>query len=366
MNFKKFSLKNADKTTADKILENTPADWDMDKVFNKSYSKFLAAENKVNRECSESTENAESYPVEVISPERNRFITVFNRAAAVLSCMAVVLLMFRALSSIPDNIIESPDNPDIPPIIADDDKSSPTEKEIVPTETAYAVTKTTSSAVTEIITVKTTVVEKVTDADTTTYPETDIPDEPETPDIPDEPTYTEETAPTTTIITIISTTPQTIAVTTTGTTATTTTESAENAWGYFSFKNQLNFNNNCLVYVRSRDDEVHEKEYSVELDGFTVSQTFKDDFGEGYSLKDDSSEQGYGFQLLIFPYEYFKIDHVMYPDDFTFFEINDKPACSKIIDGYALLLWDNGYNICRCDGSAEHYDEMLLLAECLE
>lgn len=120
MKSKKFSLKNVNDSVADKISESYPAEWNMDKVFNASYKKFLASEKELNEEIhsaiTETDGELEFCRVETVPQKRRIAVLTFRKlATAIMAVMVVVML--RMLYVMPDRIHDSSEDINKLPII---------------------------------------------------------------------------------------------------------------------------------------------------------------------------------------------------------------------------------------------------------
>lgn len=114
MKLKKFLLKNIDDESADIISECYPADWDMDKVFNSSYKKFLMAKKAETENAGSidySDEELQFCPVENIPKKRRISISALSGLAAA-AFVIMIPIMFRSLCIMPGKVDESPEDID--------------------------------------------------------------------------------------------------------------------------------------------------------------------------------------------------------------------------------------------------------------
>lgn len=165
MKSKKFSLKDINDEAADRISESYPAEWNMDKVFNASYKKFLASEKNLNEKNNsaiiETDDELEFCHVETVPQKRRIAVLTFRKlATAVLTVLVVVML--RMLYVMPDRIHDSSEEINKLPIITHEGNelseiNSSTATSAVYVESSSVSTSTAASGIvpTETVTTKT-------------------------------------------------------------------------------------------------------------------------------------------------------------------------------------------------------------------
>lgn len=169
MKSKRFSLNNVDKDISEQIFKDFPTDWDMSKAFHKSYKKYLSAME--TREDTNDETVVESIPVEVLHPKRSIISFVF-RIIPIVCCMALVVFMFKGLILSHNEIDNTPDAIDKPPIVSEIGKYNPVESQnSSSTSESYSTTTETKSTEQQ-----TTTINKIVTDTTDNNTETQIPE----------------------------------------------------------------------------------------------------------------------------------------------------------------------------------------------
>ncbi|MDE6788081.1 MAG: hypothetical protein K2J47_02005 [Ruminococcus sp.] len=374
MKSKKFSLKHVDNVTANKISENYPSDWDMDKVFETSYKKFLESEKSTEENIhisnSETDDTLEFCHTEPVS-EKHKAIFIFNKLAAA-ACFVMIILIFKSLCILPDNIDVNSDDIDKSPVSTYKNDNYSTQN--VNTFTTADVTRKTtlsSVTVTESITTAIVTADSVVDTENDISYLTDEPKQTEILTEP-EPIYdTEEPVQTTNP-------PETTSLTETVVSSSVnesevTTEVNTPNYGHFQV-NKGTFAGNIqqtqgydeLVYICEDNSDIEHKEHTIPSEGFTVDY---DNSGTNHiEFYETDTEKHYS--LFIFPYDSFSLGLNPENNEISYIEINGRPACYhdtfNDIHAPRMLMWDDGCHICMLISAQENYDMMLWIAENLQ
>lgn len=330
MKQKKFSLKNVDSTTADKISENYPAEWDMDKVFNASYNKFLASEKNadenVHNQGFTAGDTLEVSDVENVQKKRGIAILRSN-GTIVAACAVIALIALGSLYALPNRIDESPE--DIDKIVLATHENNNSLDNMTSATKADVTTQTTPSP-TETKSVSTeSVVPETAPIQTAAIVQT-------------ESVGTTETEPAET------TAAQTTALPVT-TEPAVTTDRTENPWGYFRRYDYEYAAFSDIKYVRNKSEEEAPQEHTVGVEIATIESVSASEWVNVWYIKRNKDE-GYWYTLVQFKYSIFS-SQINAESECSYIEINDRPALWVNIDSEApLLFWDDGCHICRLSG----------------
>lgn len=382
MKHKPFSMKGMDNAISHKILEDYPADWNMDRVFDESYQKYLGLKNTENQKLCGDTENVDAV-VHIHAeetPKKSRIqIFSFNKFTAA-ACMAIVLMLTKFLCTPPAQVDHIPDISGTSPPSSNEQQQA--ESYEVQTDTANAAGETNiSSGVTASENIPAATEEnhangnlpepteaavppasfETAPAETQPAVHTDIPVQPVTADNTEgeaEPPAPIETADAP--LDPVATDPS---------------QYEPPAYGHFQFNkgaytdstDAQGNNFDQLVYVRTLDTPVEQKEHTVSLAGFTVTSTVQKEDGSTV-IKINEDENGQFYYLYIYSYETFSmgfnpnVNHII-----SYFDINNRPACSSRTSdethSLCLLMWDDGCHICILNSTLESYDKMVYIAE---
>lgn len=330
MKLKKFSLKNVDSAAADKISESYPAEWDMDKVFNASYKKFLASEKNVDENVHNPSFTAgdtlEVSDVENVQKKRGLAILRSNGAIAA-ACTIVALIAFGSLYALPNRVDESPK--DINKIV------------LATHENNNSLENVTSAA--------------KTDVTTQTPPSSTAAKSVSTASISSEtaPTQTDAIVQTATVDTtdtepVETTTAQTTALPIT-TESAATTNRTDDPWGYFQRYDYYQSKLSDLKYVRNKDEEEEPLEHTIGVEIAGIELISDSEWTTVWYIQRNEDE-GYWYVLVQYKYSVFSTQ-IGAESECSYIEINDRPAVWVDIDSASpILCWDDGCHICRLTG----------------
>ncbi len=372
MSRKKFFLKNIDSESADKISENYPAEWNMDRVFDLSCKKYLALKKNIESKCEhELYEKDEIFEFSDTKKGRDFLSHIFtlNKLIAAV-CAAAIIMLAKMVFATPNNINSPPDIIEQNPIASHECRTTSAKENNSFNSTALysdvfisVDTKSTDVALHGLMNNPTESIEETEEKFTEIIEETQY-------QPPEEEHYdkTEET-----IQSELIETKQTeqMAITTQAaqTTEPITTASSEKR-GYFHI-NKGNYIYNSeefdeLVYIRTDDTPVEKRTHVIDTEEFSVC----DDSDSKKKIKAEKSGQIY--LLYTIDYEEFSMNlNPKFDYDIEYFEINGRPAIYKNDRTqpdeqyeYIMLMWDDGCHISFTFGLQMYYDEMLKLAEC--
>lgn len=330
MKQKKFSLKNVDSTTADKISESYPAEWDMDKVFNASYNKFLVSEKNADENVHNPSFTAgdtlEVSDVENVQKKRGLAILRSNGAIAA-ACTIIALIAFGSLYALPNRIDESPE--DIDKIVLATHENNNTLENV------------TSAAKTEITTQPTPSPTAAKNVSTASVVSETAPTQTEAI-VQTEPVDTTETEP------VETTAAQTTALPIT-TEPAVTTDRTNNPWGYFQRYDYYQSKCSDLKYVRNKDEEEEPLEHTIGIEIAGIELISDSEWTTVWYIKRNEDE-GYWYTLVQYKYSIFSTQ-INAESEYSYTEINDRPAVWVNIDlALPALYWDDGCHICCLTG----------------
>jgi len=372
---RKSFLKDIDNVSADKISENYPAEWNMDKVFEASYRKYLELKKNTASEIDletavegdilefTETENVRKHPV-------FRIFTMNKIIAAV--CAAAVILIIK-MAFIPSKNIEQP--PDIieqNPISSQEKRTTSAKEKDVPisavlysdVSSADNTVCTTAALETDVPAITTSDIE----VSETYYDDEEYSEQTEAPIQTDVIETTEAESSQTTVST------QTESQQTTE--IPTTTVSPDKG-GYFQI-NKGSYHNDItdiyedydeLIYVPPLDAPEEKKIHGMDSEKFSI---YADNSDYNHSMKIKSEESGHTYLVYTYDYDEFSMGWTpKFKHYFEYFEINGRPALyendrlqSDEQYDYILLMWDDGCHVSFMFDLQMYYDEMLELAEC--
>lgn len=362
MKLKKFSLKNIDSATSDKISESYPAEWDMDEVFNESYRKFLvseknAAENVHSQSFAED-DTLEFSNVENVQKKRRIAILRSNKFIAA-ACTVIALILLGSLYALPDRIDESPVDIDRIALVTHENSNNSFENETSAAGTDVSAQTTPLSTAADKISTASVASETTPNAETVTENiEEDMKDEETEPEAPEasteaDPIQTEATMQTTTTNTtetvpVESTAAQTTALPIT-TEPVTTTDRTENPWGYFKIFDYAYEKLSLLKYVRNKDEEEEPLEHIIGVEIAGIELISDSEWTTVWYIKRNEDED-YWYTLVQYKYSTFSAQ-IGAESECSYIEINDRPAVWVSIDSVLpQLYWDDGCHICRLYG----------------
>lgn len=330
MKLKKFSLKNVDGATADKISENYPAEWDMDKVFNASYEKFLASEKNADENVHNPSFTAgDTLEVsDVENVQKKRGLAIFSSNGAIAAaCTVIALIAFGSLYALPNRADESPE--DIDKIVFATHENNNTLECVTSSAKASVTTQTTPSPATAKSVSTASVVSETAPTQTEAIVQT-------------EPVDTTETEPV-----------ETTAVQTTALPVTTepaaTTDRTENPWGYFQRYDYYQSKLSDLKYVRNKDEEEEPLEHTIGVEIAGIELISDSEWTTVWYIKRNEDED-YWYTLVQYKYSVFSTQ-IGAESECSYIEINDRPAVWVNIDSASpTLCWDDGCHICRLSG----------------
>lgn len=380
MKRRKSFLKNIDSASADKISENYPAEWNMDKVFESSWKNFLALskdpESEFDFRMTEVGDTLEFSDTEKIRKKSVFHIFTINKLIAA-ACVAAIVMLIKMMF-IPSQNIDAP--PDIivqNPIASQEKRTTSANEKNVKISTGLH----SNAFIAENTVCVTIPLEPIaSDNSTATAYETEpLYDEAEPPYY-DEEEYPEQTeAPIQT--NAIETTEATETESPQTTEPTTTTASVE-VKGYFQMNEGNYITDNSekydeLVYVRPDNAPVEKKEHIMDSEEFSVCAENPYDASKPIPkncMYIKAEESGHIYLVYTYDYDEFSMGwstNPKYKHYFEHFEINGRPALyendrlqpDERYD-YIMLMWDDGCHISFTFNLAMYYDEMLKLAEC--
>ncbi len=365
MKLRKSFLKNIDNVSAEKISENYPVEWNIDKVFEASYRKYIELKKNTSSEIDLKTAE-EGDILEFTETEKVRKLSVFriftmNKLIAA-ACAAAVILLIKMTFIPSKNIDRTPDIIEQNPIASQEKRTtSAKEKDVHISTVLYSNVSSADNTVCTTVSLKTDVLDKTAsnvEVSETNYDEREYSEPTEAP-IESEPVdYTE----TTNTKPLQTTEP--------------TTETATESCGYFKINageytnEQTNIEGfDELTYIRSSNAPVEPKTHVVESESFHVISSSETPACDMLNIED--AENGQIYTLCIFNYEDFRIGFNPELDyELQYLEINGRPACynENLIDEHAPsnLIWDDGCHVCILNGPSMLYDKMLILAESLK
>lgn len=335
------SLYRTDETTARNIMEHYPPQWNMDRVFQKSYQKYLAQkkeapqeESVVVSECTEISDCAGA----VRTPRRVwRTGSYFIFAAA---SVGMFLFLFRVSNTEPPTT-RFPD-------ATNESQADPPENDLQGETTAAVQTEYSG---TTFITEVTSSPENSAESTSTTAAETIAPasTQPAETELPDQTTAAviAETVPLTETAAVPETSSETTAFTETETTPETTqTTPVTEPHGYIEVAESGG--SRQLTYARASDVQLQECEHSFEADGFTLTEKVEYNAeyeyrSMHYSLIDENGQQ---YAINQFRYDYFSFSS---SDLMREYSIGGKTAYlfyQEDPDALCRLIWDDGCHVC--------------------
>lgn len=362
MKLKKFSLKNIDSATSDKISESYPAEWDMDEVFNESYRKFLvseknAAENVHSQSFAED-DTLEFCNVENVQKKRSIAILRSNKVIAA-ACTVFALILLGSLCTLPDRIDESPDDIDRIALATHESSNNPPDDETSESETDVSAQTTLLSTAADKISTASAVSETTPNAKTVTENiEEETQDEETEPEAPEAST---EAAPIQTGEIMQTTTPnitETVSVETTAAQTTAlpittepaaTTDRTENPWGYFQRYDYDYSALSKLNYVRNKSEEEAPREHTIGVEIAGIESVSESEWVNVWYIR-RSGDEGHFYTLVQYKYSVFSTQ-IFAESECSYIEIIDRPAVWVNIDSASpALCWDDGCHICHLSG----------------
>lgn len=357
-------LHRTDAVTAQNIMEQYPAQWDMDKIFRRTYQKYLAAKQAEMQGAVLNDVATELAVCRKQHTNTQRFWRAGGYAVCVAAYLGIFLFILRTngqpteIPEIPPDNREFPHTDSItePPTTApvQGTHTQPPTTAQTSTETIVNVVETTFQTSTELTDAPTEATETEppaqTDApETQTVPAIEVTDTPETSAVQTEP----ETIPDTT-------------TTTTETTPETTTTAAVS--GYFEVDETApagQFRN--VRYVRAEDAPVEERVHGFAAEGFTVTRTEEVngeyDFRSMNYFIEDTDGQHYMVQQ--FRYDYFDVS-ISPTRLWRTYEIAGKPVIiiyEENDESVCTLLWDDGCHVCLMNSQYKDLAKMELLIQ---
>ncbi len=353
-------LHRTDAATAQQIMEQYPAQWDMDKVFRRTYQKYLAA--KQAQEVADAA--AESAVCQKQRTNAQRFWKTGGYAVCAAAYLGIFLFILRTNgqpTEIPEIPQESSDIPHTdtitePPTTApvQGAHTQPPTAAQTSTETIVNIVETTSQTSTELSDAPT------ESAETEPTAQTDAPETQTAPAV--EVTAVPET---TTAHSESDTTPDTTTTTTETTPETTTTAAV---LGHFEVDETApagQFRN--VSYVRAENTPVEERVHGFAAEGFTVTRTEEvngsHDFRSMNYFIEDTDGQHYMVQQ--FRYDYFGVS-VSPTRLWRTYEIAGKPVIiiyEENAESVCTMLWDDGCHVCLMNSQYKDLAKMELLMQ---
>lgn len=363
------TLHRTDAVTAQNIMEQYPAQWDMDRVFRKTYQKYLAAKQAEMQGAALTDTAAENAVCRNQRTNAQRFWKAGGYAVCAAAYLGIFLFILRTngqqgeIPKIPQESSDIPHTDTItePPTTApvQGTHTQPPTAAQTSMETIMDTIETTSQTSTELTDAPTEATETEptaqTDApETQSEPAIEVTDTPETSAVQTEP----ETTPDTTTATT-ETTPEA--------TAETTTTAA--AAGHFEVDETApagQFRN--VRYVRTEDTPVEERVHGFAAEGFTVTRTEEvngeHDFRSmNYFIEDTDGQQHYVVQQ--FRYDYFGVS-ISPSHLWRTYEIAGKPVIiiyEENPESLCTLLWDDGCHVCLMNSQYKDLAKMELLMQ---
>lgn len=365
------SLMQVNDETADKIMKDYPAGCNADKVFDKSFKKYLLQKSMLSSDETTSFDESESsFTPSVEKRHFNRFFKTGGIAFATTAYIAAFIILLNITNHSPSPEINSPDtliDRSIAEIQPDTD-----EKDVISThEPSSENTEATPVSSSKVSNSKKNMTSTTSSANDENIPPsentpTDIqlpPDEPipEPTKNPTEPAKTSAVSAETTVNAKTTIAAETSAVPE-------TTQAPDNPGGavpngYFEMQcGTYDYYGELwdkLVFVHSGDNvDVHE--HSYEIDGFTIIYENKED--HSVFLAD---ENGTVFPIYVFSYDEFFIN--LNPKLNRTFQISQTDGREVIrefrslSDTIELTAWDDGCHICFTYAKREDYDQVEFL-----
>lgn len=387
MNRKKSFLKNIDNALSDKISENYPAEWDMDKVFELSCKKYLALKKNTESDLrmTEAGDTLEFSETEKMRKKSIFHIFTINKLIAA-ACVAAIVMLIKMMFSPSQNIDAPPDIIVQNPIASQEKRTTSVNEKNVQISTVLH-----ANVIIDEDTVCVTIpLEPIAlDSSTAVADETEPPHDEAEPLYYDEDEYPEQTEVPiqTDVIETTKTEPsQTTEATETELPPTTepmTTTVAVEQKGYFKFNKGGYHSDNSdvyenydeLVYIPPSNAPVEKKEHIMDSEEFSVCAENPYDASKSIPkncMYIKAEESGHIYLVYTYDYEELSIGWTPhFKHYFEYFEINGRPALyendrlqpDERYD-YIMLMWDDGCHISFTFNLAMYYDEMLRLAEC--
>ncbi len=358
------TLHRTDAVTAQNIMEQYPAQWDMDRVFRKTYAKYLAAKQSEMQGAVLTDTAAENDVCRKQRTNAQRFWKAGGYAVCAAAYLGIFLFILRTngqqgeIPKIPQESSDIPHTDSItePPTTApvQGTHTQPPTAAQTNTETIVDTAETTSQTSTEL-----------TDAPTEAA-ETAPPIQTDAPETQSAPAIEVTAAPETSAAqTESETTPDTTTTTTETNPETTTTAAVP---GYFEVDETApagQFRN--VSYVRAEDTPVEEREHGFAAEGFTVTRTEEvngeHDFRSMNYFIEDTDGQHYMVQQ--FRYDYFGVS-ISPTRLWQTYEIAGKPVIiiyEENPESLCTMLWDDGCHVCLMNSQYKDLAKMELLMQ---
>lgn len=380
------SLHRTDESTAHAIMQQYPAQWDMDKIFQKTYQKYLAqTKEKTQEEVFLENECEEALKCRKEISMAHRFRRVGSFACCAAAYIGIFLFVLQMDDTAPhtDHSPNATNNSDFNILEVDrtekattaaSDEQHKTETQMTSTiQTDPPETTITSEAVTTPLESSTEQSEQdapnaIETTETTMLPE---PLPPESTEME----LTEPTEPVTVPPPMESEPSDTTSFTETiptETETTTTTEAPpmEQAFGYFEVNEPANPGEFYqITYVRENTEPVEEHEHSFAAEGFTVTEMRElnpdFDFRSMYYTIEDENGQHYAVEQMRYAYFGRGFNSTLNYQTKAY-EIGGKPVLLLYREGegsVCTLMWDDGCHVCAMTSQLKDLDKMELLVQ---
>ncbi len=346
------SLKKSNADTANKIMNEYPVIFAADKVFEKSFKKYLSLKDIQSHDETASCGKSES-GFSHFDERRNihRFFKTGGIVLATTAYIGVFILIMNIADHSPSPDNNSPDGLKDQSMITI--QSKPNEKSEIPTIETTAENRKTTSVSTTKISKETAVSTAVLNNGETALEFDDHPH-----DVPISESAEDTTEPA--VISDIADAAATIPAESTEPAITTTTTQT---FGKFEIKyGSCDYNGELwdeIIFIPPSDN-VDVREHSYEIEGFTI---LKEDAPNGVWLQ---YEDGTKLPLYIYPYEEFgvkinpKIEHTNY----LFSQENGRAVWRELKETQGapeMTAWDDGCHICFTFTARENYDKVEIL-----
>lgn len=351
------SLMQVNAETADKIMKDYPAGCNADKVFDKSFKKYLSQKSMLSSDGTASFDESESsFTPSVEKRHFNRFFKTGGIVLATTAYIGAFILIMNIADHSPSHDINSPDGLIDQSMITI--QSDTNEKDVIPTKEPSTENKEKTTAPATKNSKESTA--SATNVTTTPKPENhpdyvQNPQDEQVPDITENPTESAQTSEVPAADTTIAAAESTEAVMT-------TTEPPQTA-GYFEIQNGT-YNNKGAIWDKiifvppEKNVDVHE--HSYEINGFTIEQ--EDPPNHLVLLKD---ENGTLFPIYTYSYEEFYIGmNPAVERTYQLLEIDGKAVCRELQDtqgALEIIAWDDGCHISFTLTKRENYDKVEFL-----
>lgn len=364
MKLKKYlrSLMQVNAETADKIMKDYPVGCNADKVFDRSFKKYLSQKSMLSSDETASFDESESsFTPSVEKRHFNRFFKTGGIVLATTAYIGAFILIMNIADHSPSHDINSPDGLIDQSMIAI--QSDTNEKDVISTKEPSTENKEKTTAPATKNSKESTA--SATNVTTTPKPENypdyvQTPQDEQIPDITENPTESAQTS-------AVPAADTTMAAVESSEVAESTevsdTPTATAPTGYFEIQNGT-YNNKGAIWDKiifvPPENNVDVHDHSYEIDGFTID--LEDPPNHLVLLKD---ENGTLFPIYTYSYEEFYIG--MNPSverTYQLLEIDGKAVCRELQDtqgALEIIAWDDGCHISFTLTKRENYDKVEFL-----